>query len=348
MEFYSGKNVVVTGGAGFLGSNLVLELVKFGAKVTIIDSFDPAYGANEFNLRGVESEINLVRMDLRDTAGAYPHLAAADVVFHFAAQCSHVDSITDPMMDLDYNNRATLSVLDACRQGGKKPAIVYASTRAVLGAPLIMPALESTLPNPVDIYGVNKHANELYGSVYARVFGIPFCALRLTNCFGPRHQMRSPKYGILNWFLSQMLQGQPVKIFGTGEQLRDYLYVSDAVDACLRAGEFVALTLRSGATSVAQNAGVLLSGPNIPYAVFNVASGKELMFRAATEQLAKAANGKVEFVPWPRERKAIETGDFVADSSAAKIVLGWVPKISFADGLRTTVDFYKQNLPEYL
>lgn len=343
--FYSGKDVLITGGAGFVGSNLAHALSSQGARVSIVDSFHPDYGGNEHNLAGLEAKpgFKLVRGEIGNKALLRELCDEADVVFHIAAQCSHVDSMIQPALDIEYNCNGTISVLEGARHSRRKPAVVYAGTRAIVGAPLELPATERTLPNPTDLYGVNKLAAELYCSVYARVYGVPAVSLRLTNSFGPRHQMKNGKYGIMNWFISLGLQGKPIKVFGTGEQLRDYLYADDAIEAFVRAGEFAA-SLREGKTC----AKAQLAGERVPFATFNVGSGKGIRFVDVARKIAEATGAKVEMVPWPADRAAIETGDFIADSTAASEALGWKPWTSFDDGLRKTVEFYRKELKYYL
>ncbi len=343
-DFFTNKTVLITGGAGFLGSNIAHKLAPMGAKLLILDSFDPSYGGNEYNFKGIESKIELIRGNITDRPLMESLCSKADVIFHLAAQCSHVDSMTDPWFDLEYNCVGTLSVLEGAKKSAKKPVIVYAGTRAILGAPLEMPTREKTLPNPTDIYGVNKHAAELYGSVYARVYRVPFVSMRLTNSYGPRHQMKNGKYGILNWFMSEAMQGRNIRIFGTGEQLRDYIYIDDAVDAFLKAAVF-AKELGLGQRKEPK---VQLSGESVPYAVFNIGSGAGKKFADCAKTLVEFSGGKLDFVPWPADRKAIETGDFIADGTAAKEVLGWQPKVSFEEGLKTTVDYYRNHLKHYL
>lgn len=345
-NYYAGKDVLVTGGAGFVGSNLTHALVAAGAKVTIVDNFHKDYGGNEYNLKSLldERKIDLIRGDVVDLSLMKGLTEKSDVIFHIAAQCSHVDSMIDPWTDVDFNCRGTLSVLEGARQSSRRPLVVYAGTRAIVGAPLQLPAVESTLPNPVDIYGVNKLAAELYGSVYARVHGIPFVSLRMTNSYGARHQMKSGKYGILNWFISLALQGKSVKVFGSGEQLRDYLYIDDAIDAFLRSSEFA--DRMKGGHAIYPKA--QLAGANIPFAVFNISSGSSIKFVDCARKVVKRTGSQLEMVPWPSERKAIETGDFVSVCTAAREALGWEAKINFDDGLDKTFEFYRQHLKYYI
>ncbi len=342
--FYKNKKIIVTGGAGFVGSNLVEALIANGAEVTVIDNFHPQYGGNEFNLKSCSNKIELIKEDINNRAMMDKHAQNADFIFHAAGQISHVDSMIDPFFDLQYNCAGTLSVLEAAKKSPKKPAIIYVGTRAIVGAPLEIPASEKTLPNPTDIYGVNKHAAELYGAVYARVYGIPFVSIRLTNSYGKFHQMKNGKYGILNWFISLALQKQIVKIFGTGEQLRDYLYIDDAIQAFLKAGEF-SIRLKEDPSKFPE---VCNSGSAVPYAVFNLASGNAMKFADCAKLVTSAIGSLIEFVPWPADRKAIETGDYVADITAIRKILNWNPSTTFEEGLNKTIAFYRENLKKYL
>jgi nucleoside-diphosphate-sugar epimerase len=343
-EYIKNKKILVTGGAGFVGSNLINNLVNLGAQVIAVDNFHKDYGGNEFNLKNVMNKIELIRGDITDRELMTKLCSGVEIVYHIAAQCSHVDSMIDPWLDLNYNCFGTLSILEAVKKSPKKPKIVYAGTRAIIGAPLVSPATEKVLPNPTDVYGVNKHAAELYGSVYARVHKIPFVSLRLTNSYGSYHQMKNGKYGILNWFISLALQNKPIKIYGTGEQLRDYLYIDDAIETFVAAAEF-ADKISNGLIEAekVQNAGV-----KIPYAVFNIVSGSPLKFVDCAKKIVEITKTPLEFIPWPADRAAIETGDFIADASCAQECFNWKPKTSFDLGLKKTIDFYKENLKYYL
>ncbi len=343
---YEKKNILITGGAGFIGSNLAHALRALHANVTVVDNFHPDYGSNEFNFIGLTGSagFKVERGNITNQKLMCELAAEADFVFHIAAQCSHVDSMTNPLLDIDFNCRGTLAVLEGVRLSPRKPVFINAGTRAIIGAPLQIPATESTLPNPVDIYGVNKLAAELYGSVYARVYRVPVVSLRLTNCFGPRHQMKSGKYGILNWFISLALQGKLVKVFGTGEQLRDYLYVDDAIDAFLKAGDFGQRLKQEKVTC----AGAQLAGVKIPFAVFNVGSGRGIPFVKIARQIVEVAGSKLEMVPWPADRAAIETGDFISDGTTALAGLGWQATTDFDQGLGKTFAYYREHLKQYL
>lgn len=354
--FFKNKSVLITGGAGFVGSNLAHYLVKMGANVSVLDNFHPSFGSNRANFKGIEGAVKIYEGDVANTNTELLDrlVSESDIVIHAAAQCSHVDSMIDPWLDLNFNCEGTLRVLEAAKKAkanGKKTSIVYVGTRAMLGAPLTLPADERTLPNPVDIYGVNKLAAELYGSVYARVHQVPFVSLRMTNSYGPRHQMKHGRYGILNWFISLAMQKKTIKVFGTGEQLRDYLYIDDAVECILRAAMYASTAVWGEGNSsgdVRYYKQAHLAGENIPFAVYNMGSGKGLKFVDCAKMVVEIAGGQLEMVEWPADRKAIETGDYVSDGVAALRGLGWQSSTTFADGLQKTHAFYLNSLNDYL
>lgn len=341
---FENKKVIITGGAGFLGSTLAHRLLQLKAKVIVVDNFYPHYGANEFNLQSIRSHIELVRESVTNEEKIGKIVDQTDYIFHIAGQCSHIDSMSNPWLDLEFNCKGTLTLLELLKKKKLKTAFIYAGTRAILGSPDTLPVSEHAPIRPVDIYGVHKMAAEWYGAVYAKAYQIPFISLRLTNCFGPRHQMKNGKYGILNWFISLGLQKKPIRIFGNGEQLRDYVYVDDAIDSFLRAGAFV----KQFDQVEGNYSQVQLAGKDIPFAVFNISSGQGLRFVDCARKIADALEVPIEFVPWTAERAAIETGDFVASPQAAKELLGWEPQTSFDEGLKKTIEYYQSHMSHYL
>ena len=326
-SFYHGKKVLVTGGLGCLGSTLTRELVEAGASVTVVDSCHPMFGANEYNLEGVRDRVAVNVCDIRD-ADAMNHLVRGqDLLFHIGMQTSHVDSMTDPFWDIDINCRGNMVVYEAVRHHNPDCYVIYAGTRGQYGVLDTTPVDEKHRMQPTDVYGVNKVAAEGYGFVYHRAYGIPFCSLRVNNCYGPRHQMRHAKYGILNWFIRLAMDGETIKLFGDGSQKRDYNYVDDAIEAFLLAG-----ANREACSGEA----------------FNLGSGRARTLREATEAiLAAAGKGSLELVPWPDDRKAIETGDYFADFSKFTAATGWTPRVELEDGLARSVEFYQAHRPHY-
>jgi UDP-glucose 4-epimerase len=185
-DFYAGKTVLVTGGLGFIGSNLSIRLVEMGAKVIVVDSLIPNYGGNRHNLQGYENQIRINISDVRDPYSFPVLLEGVDVVFNLAGQTSHMDSMKDPFTDLEINCKAQLSILEACRKVNPEIRIVFASTRQIYGKPRALPVSEDHPLSPVDINGIHKMGGEWYHTLYHHVYGLKTCSLRLTNTIGPR------------------------------------------------------------------------------------------------------------------------------------------------------------------
>jgi UDP-glucose 4-epimerase len=325
-DFYKKQPVMITGGLGFLGSNLAHRLAGLGAELTIVDNFQPDHGANWRNLHGIEDKAKVYLRDIRNTSAMEQLVKENNIIFHIAGQTSHTDSMKNPFPDIDINCRGNAVLLEAVRKNNPAARIVYASTRAVYGAPVSVPVSESTLPCPVDIYGADKLAAEHYHLIYHRAHGIPVVALRFSNGYGPRAQIKHPKYGILNWFIGLILRGETIRVFGDGAQLRDYTYADDMVEAFLLAG----------------------MRPEAVGKVYNVAAREQIRFIDMVRTLIDVAGrGAFEMIPWPDEYKKIEVGDFAADSSLIETELGWAPKMGFETGLKKTFDFYRDNIEFY-
>ena len=234
--FYRDRPVLVTGGLGFIGSNLAHQLVSLGARVLIVDSLIPDYGGNLFNIRGIEDRVRVNIADIRQQSTMNYLVRGHDVIFNLAGQVSHIDSMQDPYTDLEINCRSQLTLLEACRHNNAAVKVVFASTRQVYGRPDSLPVTESHLVRPTDINGINKAAGEYYHLVYNNVFGVRACSLRLTNVYGPRQLLKHSRQGFIGWFIRLVIENNEIQIFGDGTQLRDFVYVDDAVDAFLRAG----------------------------------------------------------------------------------------------------------------
>lgn len=323
--FYKDKNVLVTGGLGFIGSTLAIKLVKLGAKVTIIDSLVPDYGGNLFNIKPVKDKLKVNISDVRDRHSMDYLVQGQDVMFNLAGTLSHVDSMRDPFTDLEINCVSQLSILEACRHNNPKIKILYAGTRNQYGKAKYLPVDERHPLEPTDVNGINCNAGEYYHILYNNVYCIKTCSFRLTNTFGPRHQMKHPRQGVLNWFLRQILDGEEIKLFGTGEQIRDINYVDDVVNAFLLAG---------GSRKVWGEAYNLGGTP---------ASLKDFV-KKAIEVYGK---GKFRVVPFPGDRKKIEIGDYIADYSKMKKTLGWKPRTRLETGIKKTLKYYEKNKKNY-
>ena len=325
--FYRGRPVMITGGLGFIGSNLAHRLVELGAQVLIVDSLIPEYGGNLFNISGLEDRLKVNISDVRQQSTMNCLVRGHDVIFNLAGQVSHIDSMQDPYTDLEINCRAQLSLLEACRHNNPSVKVVFAGTRQVYGRADVLPVTESHLVRPTDVNGINKAAGEYYHMVYNDVFGVRAVSLRLTNVYGPRQLIKHNRQGFIGWFIRQAVEGREIRIFGDGSQLRDFVYVDDAADAFLRAG-----------ASDACNGHV-----------FNVGGQGAISLRALVELLISVAGGgRYSLVEWPPDKKVIDIGDFHADSSLIKRTLGWQATTALREGLERTVEFYRAHLAHYV
>src|SRR5687767_13703691 len=235
-EFYRGRKVMITGGLGFIGSNLAHRLAGLGADVLLVDSLIPDYGGHLFNIAGIEDRVRVNVADVRQQSTMNYLVRDREVIFNLAGQVSHIDSIRDPYSDLEINCRSQLTILEACRYNNPAVKVVYAGTRQVYGRPESLPVDEKHLVRPTDVNGINKAAGEYYHLVYNNVFKVRACSLRLTNVYGPRQLIRHSRQGFIGWFIRMAIEDGTIQIYGDGSQLRDFVHVDDAADAFLRAG----------------------------------------------------------------------------------------------------------------
>ncbi len=326
-SFYKGRRVLITGGLGFIGSNLAARLVALGADVLLVDSLTPDSGGNLFNIDGIRHAVQVNVSDVRDASSMQYLVRDQQVMFNLAGQVSHVDSMQDPYTDLEINCRSQLSILEACRHHNPSVKVVFAGTRQIYGKPDVLPVTEEHLVRPIDVNGINKAAGEYYHLVYNNVFGVRSCALRLTNVYGPRQLLKHNRQGFIGWFIRLAIEDREIQLFGDGSQLRDFVYVDDVVNAFLLAG-----------ASDACNG-----------EVFNVGgSGPVSLGELAKLLVEVAGTGRVRFADWPAERRAIDIGDFYADSSKFKRAVGWTGAVTLRDGLDRTVRYYRDHLSEYV
>jgi len=326
-DFYRGRPVMITGGLGFIGSNLAHRLVDLGADVLLIDSLIPDYGGNLFNIEGIADRVRVNVADIRQQSTMNYLVQDRDVIFSLAGQVSHIDSMRDPYTDLEINCRSQLTVLEACRNHNPNVKVVFAGTRQVYGRPAALPVAETQLVRPTDVNGINKAAGEYYHLVYNNVFGVRACSLRLTNVYGPRQLLKHNRQGFIGWFIRLAIENDIIQIYGDGSQQRDFVFVDDAADAFLRAG-----------ASDACNG-----------EVFNVGGDEPISHRDLVALLVRiAGSGSVQYVEWPPEKKAIDIGSFYADSTKFKTTTGWQPTVALEEGLRRTVAFYREHLNQYV
>jgi UDP-glucose 4-epimerase len=325
-DFYRGRKVLVTGGLGFIGSNLCRTLADLGASVLAVDSLLPDYGGNLFNLAGYEDRVQVNIADVRGHGMGYL-VRGQHVLFNLAGQVSHIDSMTDPFTDLEINCRSQLWILEALRRNNPEARVVYAGTRQVYGKPVRLPVDESHPLNPTDVNGINKISGELYHLVYHSVYGIRASSLRLTNTYGPRQLIRHSRQGFIAWFVRQAVLGEEIQIYGDGAQKRDFDYVDDVVDAFLRAG----------------------ASEDAPGQVFNLGGDAAISLLDLARILIDIAGaGSCRLVPFPEDRKKIDIGDFQADASKIGRALGWQPRVGLREGLERTVAYYRQHKEQYL
>lgn len=328
--FYDDKPVLVTGGLGFIGSNLAIRLLELGAQVTVVDSLIPETGGNPFNIEPVRDHprITVRTVDVRDALAMERLVRKQEVIFNLAGQVSHIDSMQDPFTDLEINCRSQLALLDTCRRVAPHTKVVFASTRQIYGRVPEdqLPVDERQPPSPVDVNGINKLAGERYHVLYNNVYGIRTSVLRLTNTYGPRLLVKNNRQTAIGWLIRQVIDGETITIFGDGLQLRDFTYVDDVVEAFLIAG----------ANDAANGQ------------VFNVGALEPISLRELAEVLIDVAgSGSFELIPFPAERKAIDIGSIYVDDRKIRRVLKWRPQIDMREGLTRTIAFYRANRAEY-
>jgi UDP-glucose 4-epimerase len=326
-EFYRRLPVMITGGLGFIGSNLARRLVELDADVLLVDSLIPDYGGNLFNVNDIRERVRINVADVRQQSTMNHLVRDREVIFNLAGQVSHIDSMRDPFTDLDINCRSQLTLLEACRRNNPAAKVVFAGTRQVYGKPDYLPVDERHLVRPTDVNGINKVAGEYYHLVYNNVFGVRACSLRLTNVYGPRQLIKHNRQGFIGWFIRLAVQNEEIQIFGDGSQVRDFVFVDDAADAFLRAG-----------ATEACNGEALNVGGDEPI------SHRELVALL----IDVAGSGRMRFVGWPPDKKRIDIGSFYTDSRTFRGLTGWKTLVTLREGLRQTVDFYRAHLDRYL
>jgi UDP-glucose 4-epimerase len=326
MENFKDKEVLVTGGLGFIGSNLSIELVRLGARVTIIDNMLPRQGGNLFNIRDIEDKVRVNFSDVRNQLSMNHLVKGKDYVFHLAGQVNHVDSMRNPIQDLDINCLGTLVLLEALRQHNRQARIVFAGTRGEYGSSVKLPVDEDHPTNPKGIYAVTNLTAEKMVLVYDEIYGMKGACLRITNTYGPRHHMAHDEYGVFNWFIRKAMDNEDVPVFGDGRILRDFLYVEDLVESLL----MVAAT--EGAYGM----------------VFNVGTGIPVSFIELARTIVElAGTGTAKFTEFTQERKEVEPGDYYADITRMRTIVGWAPKTSLGEGIEKTIAFYRKYRKEY-
>ena len=319
MNEFEGKKVLILGGLGFIGSNLAIKLVSLGAKVILVDSMLEQYGGNLANIAPIKDQINVNFSDIRDQHSLNYIVQGVDIIYSVAGQTSHIESMTDPITDLDINCRSQLSVLESCRKHNPKVKIVYASTRQLYGRPEYLPVDENHPVIPVDVNGINKLAAEMYYTLYSQVYGMKCVSLRLTNTYGPRQHLKGNKQGFAGIFIRKAINGEQIQIFGDGKQLRDFNYIDDVVEAFL----------------LATNNEKLYGN------VYNLGANRNYSLIDFVNFLKKLCSFDISVIPFPSDHKVIDIGDYYGDYQLFHSLTGWQPKVELEEGLKKTVDYFR-------
>jgi nucleoside-diphosphate-sugar epimerase len=325
-KWFSGRRALITGGLGFIGSNLARKLVKLGVEVTLVDSLIPEYGGSLFNIADIQDRVRVNISDVRDEHSMKYLVQGQDFLFNLAGQTSHLDSMQDPFTDLEINAQSQLYILEACRHYNPKIKIIFASTRQIYGKPQYLPVDEKHPLRPVDINGVNKLAGEWYHLLYHSVHGIRTSVLRLTNTIGPRMRIRDGRQTFVGIWIRLLLEDKSFEVWG-GEQLRDFTYVDDCVEAMLLAAYDEKADGR----------------------IFNLGGASTISLKDLANLLIEI-NGSGEYLirEFPGERKKIDIGDYYSDHNLIQQTLGWTPEVDLKEGFRRTVHYYKEHFNQYV
>ncbi len=321
-----GVRVLITGGLGFIGSNLAICLARAGARVTLADAMIPEYGGNLFNIAPVRRRVTVNFCDICDRHAMDWLVRGQDYVFHLAGQVSHVMSMTDPFPDVEYNVKGTVVVMEAVRRLSPGAKVIFTGTRGQYGPATQLPVNESAPTNPKALYEISNLTAEKIIQAYHQLHGIPAVMLRLTNVYGPRAQMRHSQYGVANWFVRLALDRAPIKVFGDGQIQRDFLYVDDCVEALVRCA----------------------TCPRAVGEIFNVGVDRPTTFLELAQTLTELCPGaRWKFAPFTPERKAQEPGDFYSDITKIRTAVGWEPVTPLEEGLRRTLAYYREHRRHY-
>ena len=322
---FSGSNVLILGGLGFIGSNLAIRLERLGANITLVDSMLPQYGGNLANIELIEGKVRVNYSDIRDRHSLDYLIRSTDIIFSLAGQTSHIESMINPFIDLEINCRSQLTVLESCRKNRPDVQIVYTSTRQIYGRPRYLPVDEEHPLSPVDVNGLNKLAAENYYTLYSRVYGMKCVSLRLTNSYGPRQHLRGDAPGFVGVFLRKAIDGEMIQVFGDGTQLRDFNYVDDVVEALLLSAE----------------------NQDLNGGVFNLGAARHYSIREFLGILARYCEFDFEIVPFPPAHKAIDIGDYYSDYSLFSKRTGWEPQVDLDEGVKRSVEYFRPRAALY-
>jgi UDP-glucose 4-epimerase len=326
MENLAGKKVLIFGGLGLIGSSTARRCIAQGATVTIADNRAPLYGANDFNMQDLEGKFELVIGDIRESSFVNLMVKEQDYIFNYAAQVNHNLSIEDPILDNQINCIGHINVLMACKNYNREAKLVYPGSRLQYGKITELPVKETHPRRPLSVYAIHKNTAEQYYQAFSQHYGIKSVCFRITNPYGPRAQMKSSGYSMINWFIRQAMDKQIITVYGEGKQLRDYIFIDDLINGIV--------TAATDAKTDGQT--------------YNLGSGVPTSFRQMAETIIQVVGaGELKQIPWPKNYDNFETGDFYADISSITSAIDWKPAIALTDGIQQTVDYYTKHKQHY-
>ncbi len=324
-ENFSGKGILITGGAGFIGSSLAQRLVEYGARVALVDILDPDTGANLFNLSGFKDKVQLTLADITDERIMVPLIKDRDYLFNLAGLSSHLGSTLNPFKDLEANVTSQLKFLEMCRINNPSIRIVFASTRQVYGVVEKIPVNERQSPSPIDHNGVSKLAASYYHILYHKLYGMWTSTLRMTNVYGPRMRVKDDHQNFLGWWIRLLLEGKELPVYGDGRRIRDFNFVDDVVEALLLA----------------------MVNPAAKGQIYNLGAQPVSLVELANLLVRLNGSGAYRMVPLPKNRSKIDIGDYAGDYSKIKRQLGWEPRTGLEEGIVKTLEYYRQFGDQY-
>ena len=322
-----GQKILITGGLGFIGSNLAHKCLELGAEVTIYDCLDPRSGGNLYNINDIQDSIELCYHDILNFDQVSQQVVRKDIIVNCAASTSHPFSMREPWIDLDVNSRGVINLMEAVRRFNRNVRFIHLGTSTQLGKLQYQPADEKHPEFPADIYSANKSVSEKYVLIYANAYQLSATVIRLSNVFGPRASIHSPEFTFNNYFIGLALQGKDITVFGDGGQLRNVIYVEDAISALIHASQSERI---NGET------------------FFVVGDEHYSVAQIAEATVRYIESGRVRFVEWPKGRKSVDVGDAIISNKKIKTVLNWKPHYDLKSGLIKTKSYYENCLQEYL
>ncbi len=320
------KTILITGGLGFIGSNLAHRVLKSGAKVILYDNADPHSGANYANIRDIQDKVIVIKADIRDKNKMENAVSKTDYIINCAAYTSHPGSMLDPFTDTDINCRGVLVLLEAIKTVNPKAKLIQVGTTTQIGK-MLTPFIDEMHPEyPLDIYSASKSGAEKYVLIYGNAYDIPVTVIRLANVFGPRSNIRSSDFGFINYFIGLGMQQKAITLYGGGQQKRSIVYVDDAVESFIH----------------------ILENPFPNQEIFHISMRQQYSVSEIASAISQHIGGMVEKIPWPKTRKLLEVGDVIVSTKKIEKIYNWQAKEDLVSGLIKTKAYFLANLPFYL